>query len=351
MSQSNSISRLCLFAHFDKDNIIDEYVIFYLRDIRKVASKIIFISTSSLSPEMTATLGNICDSIIIKKNEGYDFASWHAALKLEKLENYDELILCNDSVYGPFFPLKQIFSEMTGVECDFWGMTSNYDIAYHVQSYFLVFRKSVLASRVFQEFWENMEISQSKANVVRSCEVGLSQILLNAGFKNSTYVQYRFLFRHAIFYRIRFHLVRTGRNIIGDLRASLFSINQRQKGYSDRRIAVRMITYMIGFILQSRNIIRNGYSIIIDFICYPGKKINHLFSYFKNILRSMNVTHFLWKPLILYYKMPFIKVDLLRDNRMAMDVDDYAEVISMVSDYNIEMIESHLKRVKISSDT
>jgi lipopolysaccharide biosynthesis protein len=43
--------------------------------------------------------------------------------------------------------------------------------------------------------------------------------------------------------------------------------------------------------------------------------------------------------------MPFIKVDLLRDNPMAMNINDYAKVISTVSNYDTPMIRSHLSRM------
>lgn len=247
MSLSDQVKRLCLFAHFDKDNIVDEYVLFYLRDIRKVADRIVFVSTSSLNAETISRLKDICDSVIIRKNEGYDFASWQTALQSETLQNFDELILCNDSVYGPFFPLEQVFGEMKGESCDFWGMTSNYDIAFHVQSYFLVFRKTILVSSVFQKFWDSMEIQQSKAKVIKLFEIGLSQTLLKAGFKASTYARCRFSVSHALLYRLRFYMIRSCKRIREHIRVILSGIHRQKRQKSYREMLDAFIKWTIIF--------------------------------------------------------------------------------------------------------
>gem|GEM_PF-841805 len=360
MNRLDHVKRLCLFAHFDKDNIVDEYVLFYLRDIRKVADRIVFVSASPLAAETISRLKNICDSVIIRKNEGYDFAGWQTALKSETLKDFDELILCNDSVYGPLLPLERVFGAMREESCDFWGITSSYDIAYHIQSYFLVFKKTVLDSAVFQKFWESTNIPQSKKQVIRLCEIGLSQTLFSAGFKASIYARYRFLAVYFIFYRLRSYLIRGGRRIyefaqavlsqvIFLLRVIFFGANRRKRNHGFRKMLValvkRSVIFAAGIGSGIKNILRDAPSVIIDFIRHPEERIRGLFLYFERIMKSTNVTHFLWRQLILYSGMPFIKVDLLRDNPMAMNINDYAKVISTVSNYNIPLIRSHLSRV------
>lgn len=360
MNRLDNVKRLCVFAHFDKDNIVDEYVLFYLRDIRKVADRVVFVSASSLNSETISRLKNICDSVIIRKNEGYDFASWQTALKSETLKDFDELILCNDSVYGPLLPLELVFGAMRGESCDFWGMTGSHDIAYHIQSYFLVFKKTILDSGVFQKFWESTNIPQSKKEVIKLCEIGLSQTLLSAGFKASTYARYRFLVSHAMLYRLRSYLIRGCQRIseyarvilsqvIFLLRVIFFGTNRRKRNNGFRKMLEafikRSIIFAVSIVSKIKNILRDGPSVIIDFIRYPKERIRSLFLYFENKMKSVNITHLLWKQLVLYSGMPFIKVDLLRDNPMAMNINDYAKVISTVSNYNTPMIRSHLSRV------
>lgn len=360
MNRPDNVKRLCVFAHFDKDNIVDEYVLFYLRDIRKVADRIVFVSTSSLNAETISGLKNICDSVIIRKNEGYDFASWQTALKSETLTNFDELILCNDSVYGPLLPLERVFDAMREKSCDFWGITSNFDIAYHIQSYFLVFKKSILDSGVFQKFWVNTNIPQSKKQVIKLCEIGLSQTLFNAGFKASTYARYRFSVIYFIFYRLRSYLVRGCRRIydfarsvlsqfIFLLRVVFFGANRPKRNNGFRKMLNALIKssviFAVSLVSKIKNVLCDTPALIIDCIRHPEKLLRGLFLYLDRKIKSTNVTHCLWKQLILHSGMPFIKVDLLRDNPMAMNISNYSNVISAVSNYDTPMIRAHLNRV------
>lgn len=40
----------------------------------------------------------------------------------DRLTEYDELILANDSFYGPFEDIRKIFAEMESRDLDFWGL-------------------------------------------------------------------------------------------------------------------------------------------------------------------------------------------------------------------------------------
>ena len=55
--------------------------------------------------------------------------------------------------------------------------------SYHLQSSFLVFRNSVINSEAFQNFWSHQLIWDKKRDLVKSCEVGLSRILIQNGYK------------------------------------------------------------------------------------------------------------------------------------------------------------------------
>lgn len=350
MRVHNHVKRLCVFAHFDKDNIVDPYVFLYLREIRKNADRLVFVTTSVLSAETIAALKSVCDDVLIRKNEGYDFAGWKAVLQSETLHDYDELILCNDSVYGPFFPLERIFSEMKGKACDFWGMTSNYDIAYHVQSYFLVFRKTVLVSGAFRKFWEDLEIQQTKKNVIRFGEIRLSQTLLKAGFRASTYTRHRLLVSLAILYSFQFYLVKAGARIRKELKVFWLRLLRRRRKDHRRKSLTALIKLAVttaGRILSEiKDASGEGLRKMLDFIRHPGKKIHRLLLFLEVRVKAVNVTHFLWKQLIVYNKMPFIKVDLLRDNPMGVNITDYEAVISRVSNYNVYLIADHLSRAR-----
>jgi rhamnosyltransferase len=87
-----------------------------------------------------------------------------------------------------------MFHDMRDRTCDFWGATDNFDIQWHIQSYFLVFRRHVLASPEFSAFWQTVLPYRRKEQVIRSYEVGLSAWLEDAGFTGRAYVPAESLF-------------------------------------------------------------------------------------------------------------------------------------------------------------
>ena len=149
---------------------------------------IIFVSTAeSLQDTSIKELEKYCKDIIVKKNVGYDFGAWKTGLDYlgTKLQDYEQLILCNDSVYGPFFNLETIFEKMNTE--DFWSMTDNHEIEYHLQSYFIVYSKKVFTHKTFVNFWTKFKIYHDKQTLIEKNEIDFSQALMNENFTYSAY--------------------------------------------------------------------------------------------------------------------------------------------------------------------
>jgi len=197
--------RIVFFAHFDKDNVIDDYVIYYLNGLKEVAKKIIFVSDCDLSAEEKNKLLNIADFIITEPHGEYDFGSYKRGFLLAQenglLNDFDECIFANDSCYGPFNSLKPIFEDMAQKNCDFWGMTQNkyslikHNETYltykkpHLQSYFLVFKKNVFLSEVFIDFIKSIKKEENKYEVIINYEIGLCEKLSGMNFKWKSYIE------------------------------------------------------------------------------------------------------------------------------------------------------------------
>ena len=183
---------LCLFSHYDPDNIVDEYVLHYLAALRKLAFEVIFVSTcTELSGDTKTRLAATCREVVLRENIGRDFGSWKFALDQADLNRYEQLVLANDSVYGPLFDLGEIFDSMNAKGFDLWGITDNWQIRYHVQSYFLVFSKSATCSRWFGHFWSNIEPSDDRDELIQQCEIGISQRALKCGAHVGSYCDAR----------------------------------------------------------------------------------------------------------------------------------------------------------------
>ena len=186
---SGSRATLCVFAHFDRDGVLDDYVVNYLRALDRLGCETVIVSTAE-----TLDDGNIrkalpfCSRFIVKQNVGYDFASWRTALAaVGDLSGYDRLIVANDSVYGPLQDLEAVFAAMEGRNVAFWGITESLKYGRHLQSYFLVYGKAVLQSPEFRKFWRELPDYRHKYVVIIQGEIGLSRRLVAAGFDFAAY--------------------------------------------------------------------------------------------------------------------------------------------------------------------
>jgi 2-polyprenyl-3-methyl-5-hydroxy-6-metoxy-1,4-benzoquinol methylase len=152
-----------------------------------VCDDIVFITNSQMENVEYEKLDQLCNKIYTRKNVGYDFSMWKYAFQNYDYLAYDEVVLVNSSVVGPVFPIEDLFCQMEACVSDFWGVTENYEEDRHVQSYFLVFRKSILNSNAFRMFWDSILEYENKWQVIRSYEIGMTQWFLENGFSFNVY--------------------------------------------------------------------------------------------------------------------------------------------------------------------
>jgi lipopolysaccharide biosynthesis protein len=181
-----SASRLCLFAHFDPQGRIDPTVTYYLQALRAAGFDVVLVSSSpTLVAEDVEATRPLCRDIFHRTNVAMDFGAWHdAVLRLaDDVARCEELLLANDSVYGPLVPLAPIIATMRAGDNDFWGMTDCHVLGQHLQSYFLLLRRPVLLSSTFKRFWQEFVFFRNKDNIIRDYEVGLTARLAADGFR------------------------------------------------------------------------------------------------------------------------------------------------------------------------
>ena len=64
------MKRAVVFAHFDKDAIIQDYVIYYLKALRQLCDKLVFVSSNSLDTDEVLKVEGIADYIITMRKDG-----------------------------------------------------------------------------------------------------------------------------------------------------------------------------------------------------------------------------------------------------------------------------------------
>jgi lipopolysaccharide biosynthesis protein len=181
--------KICLFAGFDQTNAIQDYVVYYLKELSKLAD-IYYLADCPMPQKELDKLSGITKGAYAFRHGKYDFGSWQELIKRvtwEEIGKYDQLIFANDSCYGPIFPFQDMFVKMESQNVDFWGITKNTAFNFHLQSYFLVFTKKIFCSEKFRLFIDGVAQQKTFLDVVRTYEVRLTQMLIEEGFSVGVY--------------------------------------------------------------------------------------------------------------------------------------------------------------------
>lgn len=196
---NKDMTRLGLFVFFDSQGIVDDYVIYLLKHLRPNFSKLVIISNGQLGEAARIRLTTYADSLFIRDNQGLDAAAYKAALVSfcgwDEVEKYDEIVLFNDTFYGPVHSFVDMFEEMSSRDLDFWGMSAGYHslddwnrvkygyIPDHIQTFFIAFRKHMVCTDAFHDYWNNYDDTINDfASVVTQNEVVLTRHFQDLGF-------------------------------------------------------------------------------------------------------------------------------------------------------------------------
>ena len=195
------MKRLLLYVHFNKYNRVSSHVYFQLTQMRPLFSKVVFISNSQVSEHDYQKLVDLhlMDNFIQRENVGFDFAAWRDGMThvgFDDITTYDVVTIMNDTCFGPLWDIKDYYLNYeANDQVDFWGLTNNrrtkksrqtQGFPEHIQSYFITFKKPVIASLAFRKFWENVKNHTDVQEVINDYETKVTTTFLAAGFRYQT---------------------------------------------------------------------------------------------------------------------------------------------------------------------
>jgi hypothetical protein len=162
------------------------------RPWRQAGFRTTLISNAEHFSEASAALAApLVRETLVRRNIGYDFGAWRDGLAdLVPLDGVEQLLLCNDSVYGPFAPLASLLSRADPAAADVWGMTEGRNHGPHLQSYWLLFHGKAITHPAFKRFWRTLPYINDKFAVVEAGELGLSRQLRAAGLRLNALFSY-----------------------------------------------------------------------------------------------------------------------------------------------------------------
>ena len=199
------MQRFGIFLCFDVDGIIDDYIYFMLDDICMNLDDLVIVSNGYLNEESMSGLSKYSNhDIVIRENIGFDAGAWRDVMLdvgFEKLCEFDEIILFNDSFFGPIYPFKEMFKKMDKEDVDYWGITNHGEAPNsrdlcpygyrprYIQTYFLAFRKNLVKSNEFQEYWANLPNYETFDDLAFKHGAVLTKYFEDLGYKWKSYVE------------------------------------------------------------------------------------------------------------------------------------------------------------------
>ncbi len=193
--------RLGIFVFYDVNNVLNDYVFFLLKSIKELVNKLVVVINGGNKQETMEKLYCFTSYLYIRENIGYDGGAYKDTFLIfladEKWECWDEVILFNDTFYGPFFSWGHIFEKFENIDVDFWGLSrwvqgeeKNWgcEIAEHVQGYFIVIRKRMVLSPYFMEFWRQLQYPLTYQRAVINFEAEFTKFFSQKGFLFKTWL-------------------------------------------------------------------------------------------------------------------------------------------------------------------
>ena len=198
------MNRLGIFVFYDKEGIVNRYIAYLLAGIRAHLSRLVIVCNGALTDEGKCILREFSDEIHVRENTGFDAMAYKLAmtdyLGWDEVCKYDEVLLFNDTFYGPVYPFSEMFGQMEKKSCDFWGITYHErfrDYIFgtdtitpaHIHTYFCVYRHSVLISDVFRNYWDAFDSTEWFFSDVCRHEQMFTEVLEKGGFTWKAYVE------------------------------------------------------------------------------------------------------------------------------------------------------------------
>ena len=206
-SQRSALSftgkRALVYVIFESENRLQEYKLRFLQALSPLMDEVIVVVNGSLRVEDVNNLKSY-GQVLIRDNKGYDTAAFREgifAFGKDKLKNYDQLFLANDTNIGPMRDLSQVFHEMVDKQLDFWGISFGEEqedvtkenpygyIPKHLQSYFLVIEKLMLNDDAFYSYWTDLTDTDSRDKAIGRHETRFTKYFADLGYRFDAVVQ------------------------------------------------------------------------------------------------------------------------------------------------------------------
>lgn len=193
----NNINRVGVFCFYDRDGVVSKYVEYILEEIQKSITKLYIVINGNITEKGKRQLGKYSSDIYQRENMGFDGGAYAdffmKYIDYSEMGVWDEVVIFNDTFFGPFIPFTDIFSAMESEEVDFWGLRCiDVNTYKYIESYFIVFRNKIIKTGDLLYFFRTNYKYMHNATFHETCAVferGLFGYLVNKGYTYGSYVK------------------------------------------------------------------------------------------------------------------------------------------------------------------
>ncbi len=187
--------RLLIYVVYDRRGEVGDFVVYALERMREFCDTIVVVSNGPLTAGGRERLEALGDLVLERPNEGYDIWGYKHGLDAmqDRLGEFDELLLVNDTWFGPIRPFAPLFERMNGHPLHFWGMTDHLRVEphpftqegylpYHLQSYWVAVRRQMFLSPEWVAYWRDLPEMTSYSDAVTKHEGVFTEHFTQQGF-------------------------------------------------------------------------------------------------------------------------------------------------------------------------
>ncbi|GAA4485346.1 rhamnan synthesis F family protein [Microbacterium panaciterrae] len=161
--------RLLIYVVYDPRGDVEDYVLHALTGLRRHMTRILVVVNGALTARGRERLSAVSDEVVERENRGYDIWGYKHGLDHVGggIADYDEVVIANDTWYGPVRSFSEVFERMDERPVHFWGLTDHARVEphpfthtgylpYHLQSYWIAVRRDMLLSPEWAAYWHDL---------------------------------------------------------------------------------------------------------------------------------------------------------------------------------------------------
>lgn len=187
--------RLVVYVVFDRRGEVDDYIPVALAGLRDGATRVLVVINGPLSNAGRAALEPFSDEILVRENVGFDIWAHKEALDHigEGISEFDEVVLTNDTWFGPVRPFGPVLARMGDRAVHFWGLTDHAReepnpftgdgvLHYHLQSFWIAVRREMFLSDAWTAYWRDLPSMPSYFDAVLKHEAMFTNHFTELGY-------------------------------------------------------------------------------------------------------------------------------------------------------------------------